>query len=256
MGLNPIFHNEETVFNAITDNVELFDQRDVVTHVFFYGAGCSSETLREVISVGLSRVFGNALIAVDTDLMACALSTYDNEPSISCILGTGSNSCFFDGKEIRQAIPALGYILGDEGSGAYFGKKLLANYLYLQLPTDLHEALEKDMKLTKSEVLRRVYQESNANVYLASMMEFIFANQTHEYFQEMMLSGFKEFIGIHVVCYSDYANYKVHFVGSIAYLFRAQLAEACIFHGVTIGQVIKKPIDGLIRYHQINRVSE
>jgi len=249
MGLNPYFHSEETVYNAIAENLNLFSYRDEVTHLYFYGAGCSSEKLNQIIFGGLKRVFRNAEIEVDHDLKACAYATYENEPSISCIIGTGSNSCFFDGENVFEEVPALGYILGDEGSGAYFGKKLVANYLYHRLPKRINDALKNDMKLTKEDIVRNVYMEPDANVYLASFMRFIFEYSDDVFIKDMIFAGFKEFIKVHVCCYQDFKSHKVHFIGSIAYLFKDQLSDACDFYKVTMGQVIRKPIDGLINYH-------
>lgn len=249
MGLNPYFHSEDTVYEAIAENIDLFSYRNEVTHVFFYGAGCSSEKLNKIIHGGLKRVFKNAKIVVDHDLKACAFATYENEPSISCILGTGSNSCFFDGENVTEEVPALGYVLGDEGSGAYFGKKLVASYLYHRLPKGINDALKFDMKLTKEEIVRRVYMEKDANVYLASFMRFVFEHSEDAFIKEMIFNGFKEFVEVHVCCYQDYKKYKVHFIGSIAYLFRDQLSDACDFYNIQMGQVIRKPIDGLISYH-------
>ncbi|MFK7786954.1 MAG: hypothetical protein AB8B56_17670 [Crocinitomicaceae bacterium] len=249
MGLNPYFHSEDTVYEAIEKNEELFAYRYDVTHLYFYGAGCSSKELNQIIHGGLSRVFTKAEIVVDHDLRACAYATYENEPSISCIIGTGSNSCFFDGENVIEEVPALGYVLGDEGSGAYFGKKLVANYLYHKLPKRINDALKYDMKLTKDEIVRRVYMEKDPNVYLASFMKFIIQYAEDDFIKEMIYNGFKEFIEAHVCCYQDYKNYKVHFIGSIAYLFKNQLSDACDFHRAQMGQVIRKPIDGLISYH-------
>lgn len=249
IGLNPYFQSEESVYDEIAKNSSLFKYRDEVTHLFFYGAGCSSEELNQIIYNGLALVFKNAKIVVDHDLKACALATYDNEPSIACILGTGSNSCFFDGKDVSKVVPSLGYILGDEGSGAYFGKKLVASFLYGKLPSHISDALNIKLKLTKDDVVRRVYTEPNPNVYLASFMKFIIEYADDVFIKEMIRDGFKDFIDIHVRCYPDYKNYKVHFIGSIAYLFKEQLSEACEFYDAQLGKVIRKPIDGLISYH-------
>jgi len=248
-GLNPYFHNEKTISETVKKNAALFAHRDSVTHLYFYGAGCSSEEMSQIIHRGLSLVFTHAKVVVDHDLKACAYATYENEPSISCIIGTGSNSCFFDGENVIEEVPSLGYVLGDEGSGAYFGKKLVVNYLYHKLPKRISTALRDDMNLTKEEITRRVYKEPNANVYLASFMKFIIEYAEDDFIKDMIFNGFKEFIDIHVCCYQDYKKYKAHFIGSIAYLFKDQLSDACVFHQVQMGQVIRKPIDGLISYH-------
>ena len=250
VGINPYFHDEEFVFSAIKDNQSLYSISSQIEEVYFYGAGCSSEKLNSIVLRGLQKVFTQAEIHVDHDLSACALATYQGEPGISCIIGTGSNSCFYDGTNIFESIPALGYILGDEGSGAYFGKKLLADFLYNKLPENIHFSLQNDLGLDKEKIISNVYMKPGANVYLASFMPFIFSHFDDKYISNMILEGFKTFIDTHVRCYQDYTKYKVHFIGSIACLFQKELDQACQFYNVTLGQVIKKPIDGLADYHK------
>ena len=250
VGINPYFHDEEFVFSAIKDNQSLYSISSQIEEVYFYGAGCSSEKLNSIVLRGLQKVFTQAEIHVDHDLSACALATYQGEPGISCIIGTGSNSCFYDGTNIFENIPALGYILGDEGSGAYFGKKLLADFLYNKLPENIHFSLQNDLGLDKEKIISNVYMKPGANVYLASFMPFIFSHFDDKYISNMILEGFKTFIDTHVRCYQDYTKYKVHFIGSIACLFQKELDQACQFYNVTLGQVIKKPIDGLADYHR------
>jgi N-acetylglucosamine kinase-like BadF-type ATPase len=250
IGLNPFFHDEDSVYDAVSANKELFLFRDKISHLYFYGAGCSSENLNAIIENGLQRVFKNAKIVVDHDLKASAYATYEGEPSISCIIGTGSNSCFYDGVNVIERVPALGYILGDEGSGSYFGKQLLTDFLYHKLPQNIHNSLVEELGLTKAEIIKNVYMRPNANVYLASFMKFIFNHANDNYFKEMIYEGFKHFTSIHVCCYPNYRNYKTHFIGSIAFLFETELKKACEFHGIKIGQVVRKPISGLIDYHE------
>jgi glucosamine kinase len=249
IGLNPYFHSSDLVYQTVCENEGLYALKDQISAVYFYGAGCSSTELNKVIENGLKRVFQQATVMVDHDLKACAFATYQGEPSISCIIGTGSNSCYFDGKEIYEEVPALGYILGDEGSGTYFGKKLLSNYLYKLLPKHIHQAIQDQLGLTKDEIVENVYMKPDANVYLASFMKFIIQFAEDSYVKAMILEGFKHFIQIHVACYENHKQIKVHFVGSIAHLFRAELEEACNFHNVQLGQTIQKPIEGLINYH-------
>lgn len=250
MGLNPFFHNEQTVYSALKENQELFGLKDKVTEIYFYGAGCSSQKLNSIIYNGLKFVFKNAEIHVDHDLMACAYATYEGEPSISCIIGTGSNSCYFDGEKVHEVIPALGYILGDEGSGTYFGKQLISNYLYKRLPENIAKAFYNETSLTKDEIISNIYMKPDANVYLASFMKFIVKHSSDPFIKEMIFNGFKHFVDVHVLCYPNAKDLKVHFVGSIAHLFRDELKRACDFHGVVLGKTIQKPIDGLIEYHE------
>ncbi len=250
IGLNPFFHSEQDVVRVLEENTDLYALRDKISQVYFYGAGCSSEALNGIISSGLESVFSKASINVDHDLNACAYATYQGEPAISCIIGTGSNSCYYDGKEVSETIPALGYILGDEGSGSYFGKKLLASYLYNHLPQRIHDALQNEIKLTKDEIITNVYMRPNANVYLASFMKFIVQHHLDPFIQEMIFEGFKHFNGVHVCCYPNFKEVKVHYVGSIAYLFSEQLIKACDVYSIQLGTIIQKPIDGLIAYHE------
>jgi glucosamine kinase len=250
MGLNPYFHDEDTVYNAIQANSELFHFTEVVTELYFYGAGCSAPHLNSIIERGLQRAFPNATIHVGHDLTACAYATYTGIPAISCIIGTGSNSCYFDGNIVSEVIPALGYILGDEGSGSYFGKQLLANYLYKRLPEHIHQSFLNETGLDKDQIVDHVYKQPNANVYLASMMKFIIKHANDPYIEEMIFKGFVHFIEIHVKCYDNHRVVPVHFIGSIAYLFRKQLEKACGVNSVELGNIIQKPIDGLIAYHQ------
>lgn len=249
MGFNPYFHNEEIIVNAIREVEDLYQLKDDVSVIYYYGAGCSSPKMNATVENALKQVFTNAKITVDHDLTACALATYDNKPAISCILGTGSNSCYFDGEKISEEVPALGYILGDEGSGSYFGKKLLAAYLYKKLPKHIEEDLISDPGITKAGIVENVYMKPHANVYIASFMKFVARHAKDEYIKEMVYNGFKEFISIHVCCYPNYREVEVNFIGSIAFVFRPELEKAAQEFGATIGKVIQKPIDGLVNYH-------
>ncbi|MGB1647045.1 MAG: ATPase, partial [Crocinitomicaceae bacterium] len=168
-GFNPYFHSAEDISREISQHPDLILLADQIEHIYFYGAGCSSKKLNKIVENGLSTVFPSAKILVDHDLLACAYATYDGEPGISCILGTGSNSCFFDGKNLVEEVPALGYVLGDEGSGSYFGKYLLSSYLYKRLTEEINDAFEKKYNLSNATIVDKVYKECNANVYIASL---------------------------------------------------------------------------------------
>jgi len=191
----------------------------------------------------------NAEITVDHDLLACALATYQDEPSISCILGTGSNSCFFDGNSLSEKAPALGYILGDEGSGSFYGKILLTDFLYDKLPDDIYESFIKKFKINKEIIFENVYMKPHANVYLASFMRFISDFKHTEYVDSMIKYGMKKFMLNHVCCYENYKDLKVHFIGSISFIFKEQLKFSANELEVNIGQIIKNPVDNLVDYH-------
>ncbi len=249
MGFNPYFHSSEFIEEELRKNADIIGVSNEITRIYFYGAGCSSAELNKVVFDGLKKIFPLAEILVDHDLLACAYATYSGSPEISCIIGTGSNSCYFDGKEVSEVIPALGYILGDEGSGSYFGKKLLAAYLYYQLSPELALDLEETYGVTKSNIISRVYQEPNANVYIASFMPFISKHADHPIFQKMVEAGLKHFMEVHVCCYPNYKEVEVNFVGSIAGIFRTELQLAADSLSIRIGHVIKSPVNGLVDYH-------
>lgn len=248
-GINPFFHNEATIETFIRENPELIKVADQITHIFFYCAGGSNSDLNIQVENGLKRVFSNAEIMVDHDLIGAALSTWDGRPGITCILGTGSNSVYFDGENMSEEVPALAYILGDEGSGSYFGKKLLADYLYNRLPKELDSVMRNDLKVTKNEILENVYMKPYANVYLASFMELIHRFLHLDYISDMIAEGMNRFLRTHVMCFKDYKEIPVHFIGSVAFFFSEQLREEAVKLDINITSINKKPIDGLVDYH-------
>jgi N-acetylglucosamine kinase-like BadF-type ATPase len=248
-GINPFFHDEITIEAFIIENEKLTGIADEVTHIFFYCAGGSNSDLNIRVERGLKKVFKNAEIMVDHDLVGAALSTWNGHPGITCILGTGSNSVYFDGNKMKEEVPALAYILGDEGSGSYFGKKLLADYLYKKLPAEIADVVRYELKLTKNEILDRVYMKPYANVYLAGFMKLIHQFLHLDYVSEMIAEGMNKFLRIHVMCFENYKEVPVHFIGSVAYFFSDQLRLEADKLGITIGNITKKPIDGLVDYH-------
>jgi N-acetylglucosamine kinase-like BadF-type ATPase len=249
MGFNPFFHNETIIYNAIKYNNDLCSISKNVKQVFFYGAGCSSEEMNNIIKKALSRVFINSKINVDHDLLACALATYEDQPSISCILGTGSNSCYYDGENLSETVPAIGYILGDEGSGSFYGKILLTDFLYNRLPDEIKEEFIKKFKINKDIIFENIYMKPHANVYLASFMRFISDFKHTDYVDTMIKAGMKKFMLNHVCCYKNHKEFKVHFIGSISFIFKEQLTFAANETGINVGQIIKNPVDKLVDYH-------
>lgn len=249
MGFNPFFHASEFIGKEIRKNSALSATAPNVNEVFFYGAGCSSDHYKQIVAHGLMLVFTNASIHVDHDLVAAAYSTYQGKPCISCIIGTGSNSCYFDGHTLYEEVPALAYILGDEGSGSYLGKKLLADYLYKKLPKTIEEDFEDTYILSKAIIFENVYQKPHANVYLASFTPFVHKHRANPHFHKMVYDGMKLFLQNHVCCFPDYQNTPVYFVGSVAYHFSDILQEAARDLNVTISGIIKHPVEHLVEYH-------
>lgn len=249
MGYNPFFHNSEFIVENISSHKDLMHIAPKVERVYFYGAGCETPELNEVVAVALKQVFNSANVFVDHDLKAAAYSTYEGEPCITCIIGTGSNSCYFDGEVIHEVVPALAYILGDEGSGSYFGKKLLAAYLYHKLPKHIEQALEAEYSISKASIFESVYEKPNANVYLASFTRFIGKFKEDPLIRSFILQGMREFIENHVCCYENYKSTPVYFVGSIAFHFQDELKEVAKDYDFDIRKIIKEPIKNLVDYH-------
>jgi len=255
MGFNPFFHSSEFIAEEILNNKEFYEASKNVDKLYFYGAGCSSDEMNNIVKLGLNKIYPNSAVIVDHDLLACALSTYQGEPSISCILGTGSNSCYFDGKVLREEVPAIAYVLGDEGSGSFYGKKLLRDYLYNQLPESISKDFESQFGNAKADIFENVYMKPHANVYLASFMKFINRHYHHEYVVNMIQHGMNEFMKIHVCCYPEHKSVKTHFIGSISKIFERELIQAAKNNGVILGEIIQKPVDNLVNYH-LNHIKE
>lgn len=249
MGFNPYFHSTAFVVNQLGETPQVTAVANAVEHVFFYGAGSSTPSLCKIISDALKQVFPKAQVLVEHDLLGAAYAVYDGRPCIASILGTGSNSCHFDGKTLSEEVPALAYILGDEGSGSWFGKALLRAYFYKQLPDEIRTAFEETYTLTKDELVHCVYGNPHANVWLAGFMPFISRFRDHALIRQWMRDGLRTFVNIHVKCFPDYATTPCHFVGSVAWYFSDVLAEVCREEGIPLGNIVQKPIETLADYH-------
>ena len=250
-GFNPFHHKEEEIRSFICSNAALTEVGTFVKKVFFYGAGCSGEKLNAIVINALKSVFGSAEIHVEHDMLGAALSTWNGHPAITGIMGTGSNSCFYDGKIVMQANDGLGlgYILGDEGSGSYYGKKILRMYLQQTLPFDIHSFLKEKYQLTREKIVDSVYRKPNANVFLASFSDVLSVFRKDPWVQEMLQEGMNQFLESHVICYPQSKEVPLHMIGSIAYHFKEELEEAAKKKQIVIGNIIQKPITGLLKYH-------
>lgn len=248
-GINPTFLKEDGIAGVLKREFPVNINSSEIREVYFFGAGVSSERLEEIARRGITSVFRRAKVYVDHDLTACAYACYEGDPCICCIIGTGSNSVFFDGKKLRKEVPSLAFILGDEASGVYFSKELLRAYFYKQLPTDLRSSfVEAYGNLDKDELISRVYEQDNPNRYLASFMPFVIENKDHPFFHEIILKGIREFLSIHVLCYPEAKDVKVHFVGSVAKLLKKEIEEVGREMGLSMGQYLTRPISHLKAY--------
>ena len=248
VGFNPYFHDAKFVFETLSNNAELSPYSTAVTQLYFFGAGCSSTKLKAIIAEGLRSYFKNAEVNVDHDLLACAYATCGDEQGIACIIGTGSNSCYFDGTKVLEHNYGLGYILGDEGSGSYYGKKLVTHFLYGLLPKHLHDDFFDQYQLDKNSIVTKVYNERNANVWLASLTVFLSRHKEDSYIKELIRNGMREFMELYVLHYDRYKELKVHFVGSLAFYFEKELKEVAATLQIQVGKIIKQPVEELMNY--------
>ena len=248
-GLNPAVFDEELMKKRLQENLDLVDYKDKVTHVYFYGAGCGTEKPTLVLKSIFESFFTNAVVEVKEDTYAAAYAV-TTQPGIVCILGTGSNSCYFDGEQVDVRIPSLGYILMDEASGNYFGKKLLRDYYYNKMPKKIAKLFEEQFNVDADTIKRNIYKEDNPNTYLAHFAEFLLKNERNAYFNKVLHKGMKDFFKNRILPYRESENTPVHFVGSIAYFAQDIIKDVARFYMIELGNIVRRPIDGLIEYHR------
>jgi len=247
-GLNPYFLTENEITRIIANTPAIQPYASQVTEIYFFGAGCSTPDKHEIVSNGLSAFFKNAFISVDSDSIGSAYATCGTSKGFSCVLGTGSNIAFFDGKNVINGVHGLGYILGDEGSGTYYGKKLITGYMYGTMPAEIAHIFGSNYTVDHETITKNLYQQAGGNLYLASFAKFLSEVKTHSYTQNLLKTGFNEFIDTHILTYPDYTHYTFHFVGSIAYHFKDILLATCKQKSVKVGKVLQKPIHDLFDF--------
>ena len=254
-GLNPYFLTEKEIAKVIQEQApDMVAYAADVAEIYFFGAGCSSPDRHEIVTNAISQIFTKSYISVDSDLLGCAYATCGHEKGLCCVLGTGSNISFFDGDNIHDGQHGLGFVLGDEGAGTWFGKNLITDFLYGRMPADISIKFEENYQLTKEMVIKKVYQAPNSNTYLASFTRFISDIRETNYAQDLLRRGLLEFIETNIKSYPQYHNFKCHFVGSIAYVFTDELRTVCKENGIHIGKIIKQPIHDLMAFIQSREV--
>lgn len=248
-GISPYHMTGDVIENVIREEFSKKNLKIKVDFIYYYGTGCKTAKNAKIVHKALENIYPDAEIHVTHDLMGAALALCGNKQGIACILGTGSNSCFFNGKRIVKNSPGLGYVLGDEGSGFYLGKKVVQHYLYGTFDDSLMRLFEIQFKTTKNEILARVYKEPYANRYLAGFCRFLSANRGHYMIENIIEDGLRDFFEIHLKSYSQAKTDPVHFVGSIAYYFKDKISELCHSYGFQLGTILKAPMKGLAKYH-------
>jgi len=248
-GLNPYFLTEKEIVKVLQEKAkDLIAYGADVTEIYFFGAGCSSPDRHEIVSNALSALFPKAYISVDSDLLGSAYATCGHDKGLCCVLGTGSNISFFDGEEIHSGQHGLGFVLGDEGSGTWFGKALITDFLYGNMPDDINFKFDKTYGLTKEIVVSNVYQKPRANSYLASFTRFLNVIRSTNYAQQLLKRGLLEFIETNIKSYPQYHQYKCNFVGSIAFVYADELKALCEANNIKVGKIIRQPIHDLMDF--------
>ncbi|MDE6300390.1 MAG: ATPase [Muribaculaceae bacterium] len=250
MGMNAVMLTEEEMRQRIADELVGELAGYDVSEVYFYGAGCISPEVCGNVERAIRANFPNAgTVEVHTDLLAAARALCGREAGIACIMGTGSNSCYYDGTDIVENVSPLGYILGDEGSGAVLGKILLGDILKNQLPEDLCAKFLDQYELDRLTIIRRVYKEPQGNRFLASVTPFLIQNIDRSEIHALVLNAFKAFFIRNIAQYPSYKTLSVNFIGSIAFYYKEVLSEAAEACGCRVGKIVKSPMEGLIKFH-------
>jgi N-acetylglucosamine kinase-like BadF-type ATPase len=248
-GLNPAVFPGDLLKERIEENEDFQYHKEKVTEVYFYGAGCGTKKPTALLKSIFESFFINAKVEVKEDTYAATYAV-TTKPGIVCILGTGSNSSYFDGENVVNGVPSLGYILMDEASGNYFGKRIIRDYFYKRMPKSIERMFEEQYDVDPDVIKRRVYKENNPNTYLARFAEFILRNKRNSYSQKVLEKGINVFFKTRILTFEEVENVTVHFVGSIAYFAKDVIEKIAKKHNVKLGNIVRRPIDGLIEYHR------
>ncbi len=249
-GFNPNVIQKELIASELRKNPKLTDLSGSMQKIFFYGSGCGTESNRQIVKDEFQKVFDAAHITVKEDMTAAAYSAYRGKPAIICILGTGSNSCYFDGENVRLDLPSLGFLIGDEGSGSALGKQLLRRYFMKKLPADLSDKFEDAYSLSIEDALKNMYHNPRANAYLAEFNKFVVEHKAHPYFQNMVFDEMKNYLDYQVLQYEEAKQSEINFIGSIAFYYEDILRAAAAEFNLNIGHIVQKPIESLVDYHR------
>lgn len=248
-GFSPYFLNTEQIVDLLLKELKPELKNIKVDEVFYYGTGCSNPANAKSVQKAIKKVFVNAKTDVQHDLMAAARALCGRKKGIACILGTGSNSCYYNGKKIVKNSPGLGYVLGDEGSGAFLGKKVVQYYLYDTFDEELRGRFNATYNTTAAEILENVYKKPLPNRYLAGFTKFLADNRDHFMIENIIEDGLNDFFFTHLCKYKEVWNMPVNFAGSVAFGFKDVLQQLCNSYEFELGSVMKNPMEGLVEYH-------
>ncbi|WP_345947517.1 MULTISPECIES: hypothetical protein [unclassified Mucilaginibacter] len=248
--INPFFNDEKHILQLLNKNINLIHHAEQIKRIYFFGAGVLNKPLQELVYNSFSAFFKYARVVIEHDMQGAAIACCKSQPGIVCICGSGTNSAWFDGKKIKPNNYGLGYILADEGSGNWLGKQLIKAYLNETLPENLRKKFIKRYDADRRLLLEKVYHQRQPALYLSSMADFFVDNQTDSYIQNVITRGFDLMINTYVLPLKEqYPDAEVHFAGSVAAGFKAQLEQAAAKAGVQIAYILKEPINNLLNYY-------
>ena len=248
-GISPYFLNTQQISEVLKKELKSELKNLKVDEIYYYGTGCANHNNVKSVKKALKNVFPEAKTEVSHDLMAAARALCGREKGIACILGTGSNSCYYDGKKILKNSPGLGYVLGDEGSGAYLGKRVIQYYLYKTFDDDLRAMFDATFTTNATEILENVYKKPLPNRYLAGFCRFLAENRGHYMIENIIEDGLNDFFFNHLCKYRETWTLPVSFAGGVAFGFRDVLKQLCMSYEFEFGKVMKNPMEGLVEYH-------
>lgn len=249
-GFNPNIIPPAQIVEELGKNDILSGLQYRLNKIYYYGSGCGIERNCSLVNTEFQKFFPSSDIIIKDDLTAAAYAAYNGRPAIICILGTGSNSCYFDGEKVRRDLPSLGFLIGDEGSGSAFGKLLLRRFFMKKLPSDLEQEFQQVYKLTIEDALRNMYHNPRANAYLGEFNKFVAERKTHPYFQNMVFDEMKNFLDYQVLPYPEAREAEINFIGYVAFIYEDLLRAAAAELNLRIGTVVRKPIESLVDYHK------
>ncbi|HEX2608979.1 MAG TPA: N-acetylglucosamine kinase [Flavisolibacter sp.] len=248
-GISPYFLDTKQIAELVQTELVPKLKTTTIDQVYYYGTGCANPENAKSVKKALKQVFKEAGVEVATDLMAASRAVCGDRKGIACILGTGANSCYYDGRKMVKNSPGLGYVLGDEGSGAYLGKKVIQYYLYNTFDEDLRARFDAKFVTTAVEILDNVYKKPLPNRYLASFTMFLAENRGHYMIENIIEDGLNDFFFQHLCKYAEVWKYPVSFVGSVADGFKDVIVELCQSYEFELGTILKNPMEGLVKYH-------
>jgi len=250
VGLNPFYVDTLEIITILSKELTPYIENKKIHQLYFYGAGCSSVFKCMTVEEAFDNLFENAEVVVESDLLGAGRALFKDREGIACILGTGSNSCLFDGNEIVENITSLGYFFGDEGSGAHMGKVFLKDYLLGNLPQEIETAFKKDYNYNRDNILDAIYNLPFPNRFLASFCEFYADNLSNKYIFDLVSNSFREFFINQIKQYSKYKKVPVSFVGSVSFFFEPLLRQMAAEFEVKIDKILRSPINALAEYHK------